>query len=194
MCHCCQHNLQASWWFAAPCHEGIWAVAFTSIYEHQFKLPHYCGIGDLCCYLGGPNRWCHELWSCCMTVRPHTARHGTTVDVVSLKSSRPSTDWFGLVKQHLAHCSFCCNEEVEMAVNGSNKCKSLISTTSSLFWIVPRCVILGFHHGWNEFFCLLVCHLASGGLILTFWDYLSVPSSGVKLEWLSLTFEDKTDG
>jgi len=28
-------------------HGRIWAVAFATIHNHPFPLPHYCGISDL---------------------------------------------------------------------------------------------------------------------------------------------------
>jgi hypothetical protein len=45
-------------------------------------------------------------------------------------------------------------------------------------------VIFGSCSGWNKLFCLLGYYMVLGGLRLTFWDYLSFPSSKVKLSWL----------
>jgi hypothetical protein len=53
--------------------------------------------------------------------------------------------------------------------------------------------ILGFRRGWTEFFHFLGYYAAWDGFKPTFRDYLSVPSSRVKMSKNILALEDGTD-
>lgn len=56
-----------------PCHCRNQAFALAAIHEWSFPFPHYCGIGGIIIVtLVAKQMICEEMWSCSMTVEPHS--------------------------------------------------------------------------------------------------------------------------